>query len=55
MIDIGISKNDCTCAKCGANMKFDEAKDILECDYCGNKVLNAVMNKWRFIDIKVEK
>ncbi len=50
-----ISKNDCTCAKCGANMKFDEAKDILECDYCGNKVLNAAMNQWRFIDIKVER
>ena len=50
-----ISKKDCTCAKCGANMEFDEEKDMLECKYCGNKVLDAVMNKWRFIDIKVEK
>ena len=43
-----------TCAKCGANMDYDPVLDILSCTYCQNKVLNAIKNKWRFVDIDPE-
>lgn len=42
-----------TCAKCGANMEFVPSLDLLNCKYCGNKVVNAIKNKWRILDIEV--
>ncbi len=39
-----ISSTESTWNKCGANMKFDFEKDLLECPYCNKLVLNATKN-----------
>lgn len=46
---------DGNCNNCGAVMKYNEAKKIFKCDYCGNVVTTEKWSKdWEIVNIEVQ-
>lgn len=42
------------CANCGAVMKYNQLRNIFECEYCGNIILNDDKLNWEIVDIELE-
>lgn len=46
-------KNSNKCNNCGAIMKYDNIKKIVECEYCGNIVYDNFYLNWEIEDIEL--
>lgn len=46
--------NNSNCINCGAPMKYNQIRDVFECEYCRNIVYNTANANWEIIDIDVE-
>lgn len=46
-------KINSNCSNCGAIMKYNQAKDIFKCEYCGNIIHNNYESNWEIDDIEI--
>lgn len=46
-------KESSNCVNCGAVMKYIPARDIFECEYCGNIIHRKTNLSWEIVDIEL--
>lgn len=43
------------CSNCGAVLKYNQARNIFQCEYCGNIIHNNSDSQWKIVNIEIQK